>query len=181
MDKIDYLLLHYVCELKIPVADLYRDDLEIALNLPHHHLSKQQVKVRLDGLHSARLIDFFDYEYHTSRQFYGLTAAGGQAWSQLFQPNWQRFVYYSGDMLSETQEAVTLVGFSRERVVEVLQQLGSNSEKTQIHTLSDWQGLYWQTPCTGYVFADIFALSQTEKFTNTDWHLSWETATANLT
>lgn len=91
-DSIDCLLLHYVCQLKIPAADLYRDDLEIAFNLPHHRLSKQQVKARLDGLHSTGMIDLFDYHYNTyslvkanrfncadnTRQFYGLSTVGGQ-------------------------------------------------------------------------------------------------------
>lgn len=179
MDKVDYLLLDYVSELRIPVSLLFRDDLDEAMNKPHHRLSDRQLNRKISQLCAAEYIQFNAF-HATEKLYYGLTEKGGEQWSNVFQPDWQQFVSYSGEPLSEHQESVTLISHNRQLLLSLLQNIDLIVTETRIHTLHNWQPLYWKSSDTGYAYSGIFDNEILERLNEPEWRLAWEKAMMNL-
>ncbi len=181
MDKIDWLLLHYVHRLTIKVSDLYRENLGEYLNMPEHGLTKGQIVKRLKSLGEKRLISFQANDYSRSFNFspesrYYLTPYGGKMWEQVFLPNWHLFIDSTEEPIADSCNLTVVKACSKDLIKQYIEK---TLDDFYVREISNWYATYWKKIENGYIcvyLEDILEQPINHSSDNVDfqWYKNWE-------
>lgn len=164
-DELSYLLLDYLADLPSSVEFMDRPNADEIFNLPHHGLSYKDLAARLRDLYHCGFIAFrLDDKAlapcesawpESIRPWVAmLTADGGKAWEERFQPDWERFVGYEAEYEDRGKASIEILEYAalrQETILRIRDRLSRFPlSRIAMAEVRPWVATYWKHFPLGY-------------------------------